>query len=502
MFLLDYGWSMQPTPVYILLTFVHPVRVSSSKVQVALCAVIAGAVVDARVALNKVGAAALCALALGAAPAVAQTSVQPASVQQPGSTAALEARRKVLLASMLSDPGNLDIAFEYAALSAQVGDFEGAVSTLERMLIFAPGLPRLQLELGVLYFRLGAYEPALSYFNGALAAPDVPPEVRSKVEEYIAAIEKRSETSGVSGAISLGARYQTNANSAPSNPRIMLNNTPFTLTNESLGAPDANLFIAGSFRAIQDLQSQGDQMVATLQAYGAVYRDLGRLNTGVIQVSLGPSFDLRRYEIEDARFDLYGLASGVLLGTDPYLASGGAGVRLTKGLGDATELRVELEAVRNAYLNSTARPLASNSNGYSIDGSIGLEHQVTPDLKLFALLSGERRQTERGYLSAWQGGVTIGTVLGFDAPLGAESEDWALTVSGGVVKRVHDAPDPVINLNAAQTDEEVFAQAGLSVPIKEGWSIEASTSYRTVMSNYDLADSENISASLATMKRF
>src|SRR5690606_2523584 len=106
--------------------------------------------------------------------------------------------------------------------------------------IFAPGLPRLQLELGVLYYRLGAYEPALSYFNGALASPDVPPEVRDKVEQYILAIEKRSETSGVGGAVLFGARYQTNANSAPSDPRIMLNNTPFILGADGVSAPDAN----------------------------------------------------------------------------------------------------------------------------------------------------------------------------------------------------------------------------------------------------------------------
>ncbi len=470
---------------------------------VVLCCVMLGTVVDAKVVRTGIGAAVLCVMALGTSPVLAQSAAPTtANLQQPASTASIEARRKTLLAQMLADPGNLDIAFEYAALSSQVGDLEGAISTLERMLIFAPGLPRLQLELGVLYYRLGANEPALSYFNGALAAPDVPADVRAKVEDYIAAIEKRSETSGAGGAIMFGARYQTNANSAPSNPRIMLNNTPFTLSADSLGAPDANAFIAGSFRAIQDLQSQGDQMVATLQAYGAVYRELGRLNTGVVEVNVGPSFDLRRFKIDDAKFDLYGIASGVLLGNDPYLAAGGAGMRLSKGLGADTDLRLELEAVRNTYFNSTSRPLASNSNGYGVNGSIGIDHAVTEHLKFFGQLTGERRATERGYLSAWQGGVTVGTVISLDSPLGDDREDWSFTVAGGAVKRVHDAPDPVINVNAAQADEELFAQAALSVPIEAGWSIEATAAYRQVMSNYDLADSENISASLATMKKF
>jgi Flp pilus assembly protein TadD len=67
-----------------------------------------------------------------------------------------------LLRLMLQDPSNLDVAVEYVSLSSQVGDYEAAVSTLERMLIFAPNTPRLQLELGILYYRLGSYEVSRS----------------------------------------------------------------------------------------------------------------------------------------------------------------------------------------------------------------------------------------------------------------------------------------------------------------------------------------------------
>ena len=89
----------------------------------------------------------------------------------------VEARRQALLQQMLSDPSDLDVAFEYASLSTQVGDYEAAISTLERMLIFAPNTPRLQLELGILYYKLGSYEVARSYFAQVVANPSVPPEI-------------------------------------------------------------------------------------------------------------------------------------------------------------------------------------------------------------------------------------------------------------------------------------------------------------------------------------
>ena len=113
----------------------------------------------------------------------------PPAFAAPDSTAAsrdqIEARRQALLQSMLQDPSNLDVAFEYASLSSQVGDYEAAVSTLERMLIFAPNTPRLQLELGILYYRLGSYEVSRSYFAQVVANPNVPPEIAAKVRLYL-----------------------------------------------------------------------------------------------------------------------------------------------------------------------------------------------------------------------------------------------------------------------------------------------------------------------------
>jgi Flp pilus assembly protein TadD len=84
----------------------------------------------------------------------------------------IEARRQALLHQMLQNPGNLDIAFEYAELSTQVGDYEAAVSTLERMLIYAPGTPRLELELGILYYRLGQLRDCPKLFCPSRRKPE------------------------------------------------------------------------------------------------------------------------------------------------------------------------------------------------------------------------------------------------------------------------------------------------------------------------------------------
>ena len=75
------------------------------------------------------------------------------------------AERERIFAELIEDPTNLDFLFKYANLSILLGDLEAAISVFEQMLIYEPDLPRIRLELGVLYFRLNAYPSAKLYLN-------------------------------------------------------------------------------------------------------------------------------------------------------------------------------------------------------------------------------------------------------------------------------------------------------------------------------------------------
>jgi hypothetical protein len=70
-------------------------------------------------------ALALAGLALGEAPPSLAADGTTAAVQRLGPPE-IEARRQALLKQMLEPPSDLDLAFEYAELSTQVGDYEGA----------------------------------------------------------------------------------------------------------------------------------------------------------------------------------------------------------------------------------------------------------------------------------------------------------------------------------------------------------------------------------------
>src|SRR5580698_1739761 len=103
---------------------------------------------------------------------------------------ALKHRRDELFQQVLANPSNLDVVFAYADICAQLGDNEGAVSALERMLLFNPDLPRVDLELGALYFRMGSFDAAQTYFEKAEAS-NPPPEVKERVDQYRALIAQQ-----------------------------------------------------------------------------------------------------------------------------------------------------------------------------------------------------------------------------------------------------------------------------------------------------------------------
>jgi tetratricopeptide (TPR) repeat protein len=108
---------------------------------------------------------------------------------------------------MLLDPANLDKSFKYAELGIQIGDYEAAISALERMLLYNPDLPRVHLELGVLYFRLGSYVIARSYLTRAVKGDNVPDDVRARVAVFLDDIDDRLSKHRFSGSVYGGLRY-------------------------------------------------------------------------------------------------------------------------------------------------------------------------------------------------------------------------------------------------------------------------------------------------------
>lgn len=432
-----------------------------------------------------------------------ETNVAP-RIQEGQQPQQIEERRQRLFNLMLANPADLDTAFEYAALSSQAGDLEAAISTLERMLIFAPDVPRLQLELGVLYFRLGSYEVARNYFNSVLSAPNVPDPVKLRVDRYLSAIKTQTAVNRFDGAVLFGTRYQSNANGGAIDRIIDLNGRDFILNDAAMADADTNAFVSGNFHYSHDFSSQGDRFDVDLSTYGALYAHHHEINIALADVRFGPVFNLDRIHLDDTEFGVYGILGGIVLQGDPYWLGGGAGVKLSKRFSPQTRAEVRFEYQYQDYRNSTLRPTADDRTGdkYLVGGV--LLHQLTDRVSVFGFLNGERTEARREYESNRQIEAGLGMNYSFAAPLTFKNAPslWTVGLAAGLGRRLYDEPDPAINAGQAQRDVESFVRGTLTIPLAETWSVQTTVGYQNVSSNYDIDSFDNISTSIGFMKRF
>jgi hypothetical protein len=436
-----------------------------------------------------------------AVPAAAQQSQNVAPRTSSTSLEQIEAQRQKLFSRMMAAPDDLDTAFEYAALSSQAGDLEGAISTLERMLIYAPGLPRLQLELGVLYYRLGAYETARQYFDGAKAAGEVPPEVAAKVDQYLAAIDQKSDPSQLSGMLRTGLRYQSNANAGPSNSTVTLNGLSYTLDTLSVAGEDYNAFVNGAVRYRHDTDIQGLSLEAGISGYAAGYHDRDTLNTAAVEAYAGPVFDLGRFGLDDRSVSVMLLTSGVLIEGDRYLASAGISTNFDWQVTPIDSLSASLQYRYEDYSNTKSRKTAELQSGNRFDAQVSWSHNVTADFSFTGRVLAARRDSEEGYLSSTEVGGAISGTYRYAALIG-DGPAWIVGLEAAVAGRGYDDPDTMINSGESQRDTEFSLNLKQITPFTERVALVAEAGYRKVWSNYDIKSFDNISVSIGIQSAF
>lgn len=429
-------------------------------------------------------------------------SADAPNAQEQPNRAQIEARRQFLFDVMLANPANLDAAFEYAALSARVGELEAAVSTLERMLIFAPGLPRVQLELGVLYFRLKSYETAKHYFTEATSREDVPEPVRQRVGVFLAAIADAQLPSKFSGYISAGVQVQSNANAAPANRGIVLRGAPFVLSEVSVAAEDVNFYVSGSAYYTRKLGTQGDLFEVRFGGYGSKQVERDEIDTLIGEILIGPSFDLARVGMDNARIGIYGIAGAVGLGGDLYTTTLGAGVRSEKTLSPRARVSSRLEYRHREYYNTATATTLNLRTGSEVSASAAVTVRATERTTLNASVFGDRTDAEVGFYSHTEIGAAASVTRAFRPPMGEGARLWRATLQAGALTREYDAPDLLINLTQSQDDTELWARGTLNIPIKNGFGIAISAGVRDRQSNYPTQDFTNYSGSVGVTKAF
>ncbi|HET9573336.1 MAG TPA: tetratricopeptide repeat protein [Methyloceanibacter sp.] len=415
----------------------------------------------------------------------------------------VEAQRESLLKQMIARPNDLDLAFEYATLSSQVGDYEGAISTLERMLIYAPNTPRLQLELGVLYYRIGAYEVARSYFAQALANPKIPPDIANQIKLYLQQLALTADPPPFSATIFSAIRWESNANAGPGTQSVTLNGIDFTIDQQSVGKPGWSALNIGTLHYNWNLK-QGDRLELDALAYSTAYfeNQLQDVSLDFFEMTLGPSFNLKRFSLDNSRGYIYAIGDLAYLGYDYYFSAPGAGVRFLSFAAEKSVLDARIETRDREFNDTSDLPTNSLRTGWQTRAGITYSYYLTPGFVLTTQAYAQREAARASFYADDEIAVSGGFAWTFNNPLWQAQYPWTFQWGAGLVRRDYDEPDPTINVNEAEVDHVFWTRGAVVLPVAETWALVPQVEYRDQESNYDIYAFTDLTALVGVQKRF
>lgn len=127
----------------------------------------------------------LFGMCAGAQTLPAQNPPQPAAA-----TDAMRALYDTAFQETLRKPADPVTLVGFAEIAIKVGDLEGAISALDRLLLIDGDQPEVKLELGVLYFRLGSFEAARNYLEEARISARASAAIKERAGEFIKELKR------------------------------------------------------------------------------------------------------------------------------------------------------------------------------------------------------------------------------------------------------------------------------------------------------------------------
>lgn len=416
-----------------------------------------------------------------------------------------EQRYQSALDAMLADIGDPQKSFDFVQAATEVGDLRGAVAALERMLLINPGLANIQLELGVLYLRLGNASLGQYHINRALQAPNVPRVVRERAEALLAASGGQRGRNFLRGLVGLAYHYDENANAAPSSPEVLIGGGPLgnqigLLSAESLGQSDSFVDLtAGATHVYAFAGDSGHSYETGLLLYANKYDKFSNLDFFIASLDTGPAF--RIAGSGDAPIVLRPYISGAhdLLDGERYLTSFGGGVELRAQASVRTYGFLRIDYSDQDFQDSLERVVSDRSGGY-FSGNAGLVHQFNQSFQISVDVAAEQADADANYEAYTRYGGGLGAKFFFG--YGGKLPPWSIGLSARARKTDYDAADPQISSIVVRDDTRYDGMLAVDVPISRSLLLSLKGQYADNDSSIPNYTFDNTGGSLGISWRF
>ena len=445
--------------------------------------------VEAERALSRQFAGVVAPLAL-----LVLSSVSAAAQNAPSFTGALDP----LFQGVLTHPGRLDNAIQYASTAAQDGDVESAISAYEQLLFYNPRLPETRFDLAVLYYRLGSYDMARGYLQSALNLPNVSPDLHQKIDQLLELVNKKLYPDQFTGFVQSGIRYQSNASQGPG-PQTKL--AAGQSVNSAFAAkPDWNWYGTFGLDYVHDFEDQtATTFEASVLGYDAQQFTLHQFDVGLLEIRAGPRFSLAPGNANAVTIKPYLVATGALLADTPYSGGLGGGLTLHANIGTVS-LDPYAEIVRQSYINSTFYPLASGLTGTLSTYGLQAAGPIGGGLSWQSRLAYAHAEDQFAFDSF--NSYTADLWLPWNFYVFEGGKPWTLVPSGGVTQWLYGAPDPSINPAVTAHTTEWRVGLGLEVPVWDKFTLASLIQYRDDVSNVQSFSMHDLAVTAGPTFRF
>ena len=406
----------------------------------------------------------------------------------------LEAAYDKAFQELFRDPGNLDKSFRFAVLAIRKGNFEAAISALERMLLIKPDLPRVRFELGALYFNIGSFAIARSYLTSVLESPDAPEEVLDRVQVYLAEIDGQLLRSNFSRSVFLGARFSDNANSGPTSPNVLANGIASTLGDEFTDKSDRNYFVSAQLNHSYDLLTQRNEV---LESSGTLYvseQDRQKqLDIVLLEIKSGIRGPFFQTAVPGTTMMPYMLGNMLYLQDSWYQFSVGFGANIVVPFTQRLNATVNVEQKSEHFRNDANRLTASQQTGVenSLRGNVSYALTQTQQVAFrFSAASQQAKETFNAFRE-----YTAGATFTQLRPIKAlDSRLASFTASIGRKLSKYNSPNPTVDANRHRRDQAWDLSLTGTVPATENWTII--TTLQRSITNSNLPNFKNQSNSI------
>lgn len=454
-----------------------------------------------------VAAAALLAapLSIGQTSAVAQTPT-------PTATAVVQESYDALFKQMFQNPSNLEISFKFAEMAAARGDYEAAIGALERMLFFNPNLPRVKLELGVLYFKLGSWDLARGYFQEAIKGAGVPDDIRAQVNAYLAEIARRQAPYEFSAFLHAGARWQSNANVGPNGVNVLAGGANAILGNQFARTPDWNWFQMAAVQYNHKINKRGDSFEIIAVGYASQQQKVTQFDLALGEITAGPRIAIN----QDTSFKFYGIGTGVTLAHQKYIESYGAGFSIRGPLGSYGIAEGYVEHRHRRFFSPDDFPTAHLQTGNLLTSAVMTEIRFGI-VKLTTRVGYDRNEALQQIFTDIFGdpvlalhpnnyhrySVDFGLPIEFSVPgFDGTQRQVVITPTAGYSETRYADPDPLVSATIRRLDKETRVGGIIDVQLYENWGLRTTINQLWVDSSLPNYTMKNFSVAFGPTARF